>query len=186
MHFVHLSFFYALFSHPLICEKCIKKCDENQKVIIEEKKENINIINHKERQTRNNIRNIEILTNSNLNKIKDENKNDNIIYIQLNQQSNTKIDVISSRKEIEQNIKDKKTNDVNNNKMIIDDNKDTKICTCIGYVFFQKKIKGKNACVFYDYSSCCSWLCLTTCKLEIYLPLLIEFFLSSSLRMFIF
>ena len=46
--------------------------------------------------------------------------------------------------------------------------------------FFKKKIGNKNACIFYDYNSCCSWFCLKIANPEIFTPFVIELFLQTS------
>ena len=60
----------------------------------------------------------------------------------------------------------------------VNNNVPQKVCTCIGYVYFQKKIGDKNACVFYDYDSCCSWFCFKFKKPQIYGPLVVEFLIQ--------
>ena len=59
-----------------------------------------------------------------------------------------------------------------------DKNVPQKVCTCIGYVYFQKKIGDKNACIFYDYDSCYSWFWFKFKKPQIYGPLLVEFLIQ--------
>ena len=79
----------------------------------------------------------------------------------------------------EENINDNNsnTNEINEDIEKINDNenKDSiKVCTCIGYLYFQKKIGDRDVCIFYDYASCCSWFLKKLKKPEIFLPFFIE------------
>ena len=51
-----------------------------------------------------------------------------------------------------------------------------KICTCIGYIFFQKKVGDMDACIFYNYSSCCSWFWLNIKRPLIIIPFFLALF----------
>ena len=80
---------------------------------------------------------------------------------------------------IKEKISDNNSNINEINKVIEEindnENKDSiKVCTCIGYLYFQKKIGDKDVCIFYDYTSCCSWFLKKLKKPEIFLPFFIE------------
>ena len=62
--------------------------------------------------------------------------------------------------------------EVNNNKV------PTKACTCCEYLFFQKKIGNKEACIFYDYVPCYTWFWLKIKKPQIYGSFFIELFIQ--------
>ena len=66
------------------------------------------------------------------------------------------------------------------NEKKIDNLDSIKVCTCLGYIFFQKKIGERNACIFYDYNSCCSWFCLIMTKPEIIYPSILQLLLQGS------
>lgn len=74
---------------------------------------------------------------------------------------------------------DNNNNEKNNNKnQKINKNEPIKVCTCIGYVFFQKKLGDKDICIFYDYDSCCSWFSLKIKKPTIIYPFFMELFVQ--------
>lgn len=51
-----------------------------------------------------------------------------------------------------------------------------KVCTCLGYVYFQEIIEDKKVCVCYQYGSLCSWFWVKLRKPMIFAPLLTQFF----------
>ena len=66
------------------------------------------------------------------------------------------------------------------NRIELDENKRIynlpKICTCFGYVYFQKRDKDKKVCVCYQYSSFCSWFWEKLRKPMIFAPLVTQIF----------
>ena len=145
--FVLYLFFYLFFSFPLIrneIEKQIKKKND-----LENKK-----------------------------KLKASEHNENIYY---NTQTNLKNNLKQNETEI-LGLKDKIFKKVENNnedEQIIEINENIskdpiKICTCIGYLYFQKKIGDKQACIFYDHDSCFSWFWKQLKKPKVYIPFFAE------------
>ena len=104
-----------------------------------------------------------------------------ILYNKLNNQDNVNNVPNENKIEISHNINISNNNGIIKKENKIIDDKDTrKSCTCIGYVFFQKKINNKIVCIFYDYDTCCSWFCLKLRNPQIFAPLITEFFLQLS------
>lgn len=73
------------------------------------------------------------------------------------------------KENIESKLSDNE-NELNNKKAPI------KVCNYIVYIFFQKRIGNKEACIFYDYDSCCHWFWLKIKKPQIYGSFFINLF----------
>jgi len=178
--FLFSLLFYFFYSIPKMNQKCKHKKKEkiennsgNQKEREDEKNNN---------QEFNNIMNVQINANKNaINNIKNgeiKSKKETK-YKELPNNEDSKLNTIKDDKRYNKNkienigeIKE----DINNYNY---DNKDfRKVCTCVGYIYFWKKIGKKNICICYKYNSCCSWFCSKIIKLEIFGPLIIEIYIQ--------
>ena len=153
--------FYVLYSSPLINKQIKKK---------------IEIINSEFSKKKRN-KSIKI---SQINKLNDSvhlnpNNNEEI----LNMNKNNKINILNQDSKSE--IYHSNLNIEKFPKKVKIDNKDSiKVCTCLGYLFFQKKIRKKNIYIFYDYNSCFCWFYNKIKKPDILYPFLILLLLQFS------
>ena len=170
--------FYGFFSIPLINRKINNK-------IFKERKE-------KEKERKKNkikAKNIKVARK----KIRDDNDNAQIDYnrkLKLFESENVGLKNKLLNKETNKSVKNQVTeidskSEIINIKLNIDDftenkkNKELiKVCTCVGYVYFQKKIGNRKACIFYDYDSCFSWFWFKIYKFEIIFPFFVELYLQ--------
>ena len=108
---------------------------------------------------------------------------DNCEY-QINDINDVDIDKGSDRnignnknKEIKSNQNENKNNDIaqpdKNKKKEIHS---AKICTLCGYLYFQKKIGNKTACICYYYTDKCTWFREKFFKLDVIVPVLTELY----------
>ena len=159
--------FYLFFSFPLIRNE-IEKQIKNQEINLNNKIKAVEHNNNKDNSQANLNNNIKPNESEVLglkNEIFKNNKKKLVIKNQI-KKGNEKIN--------DNNYND---NEVNKNIIEINDNKNKdsiKVCTCIGYLYFQKKIGDKTACIFYDYDSCCSWFWKQLKKPEICIPFFVE------------
>ena len=58
--------------------------------------------------------------------------------------------------------------------------KSTKICTLCGYIYIQKEIENKLMCVFYYYTSKCTWFKEKLIKFDVIAPLITELYCQIS------
>ena len=161
--------FYIFYSIPSINKKIKKKIEKKENDAVKKKKNKILIRNRND--------SLEKYPNKKI-KIESENVELKEEIINIKQKSDIKSETHLDSKSEEVNIK------INFEELIkrteIDNMESIKVCTCMGYMFFQKKIGNKNACIFYDYNSCCSWFCLKIYNPEIFTPFFIELFLQTS------
>jgi len=154
--------FYFFYSFPLINKKIKKKIKKEKPKISREKKENYIGINDNSQETINKY----IQKESEISGLKNE--------VQINQDQLNK----NEKDEIKEN---KIISNSSNNSELTEVKKietSFKVCTCIGYMFFQKKIGDKSACIFYYYDSCCSWFWLKIKKPQIFGSFFIEFIIQ--------
>ena len=85
--------------------------------------------------------------------------------------------LIESKMEIKEENIDTKIN-INESANDIKNKSQKKVCTCLGYIFFQQKIGDKEVCVFYDYDSCFKWFWLKIKQPKIIISFFIELFIQ--------
>ena len=167
-------FFYLLYSIPIInkfekkennqIQMNIKKEAQDQKINEDKKEEDIknnSNINKEELDNKDNIINL-----NRLETIKSE-KDSEMIVLKDNQDFTKNIDMKVIER-IEKYIEEQK---IYSKKYV----NSTKICTLCGYVYIKKETQKYNACIFYNYTNKCSWLKQKILKMDVIIPILIEF-----------
>lgn len=151
--------FYAFFSIPLINYKIKKKSKKKKN---KKSTENKNYTEENQNEQNFDKQKYEIIS------LKKEQN-----YI-LNSKvyENKQTIIIGDKEDINNNENNNNTNQK------INKNEPIKVCTCIGYVFFQKKLGDKDVCIFYDYDSLYSWFSLKLRKPKIIVPFFIELFIQ--------